>query len=77
MTGLLAAGLAVSVFAGPTLGKVQAPQAGDPGCRGNIIAFFNSNSGQKEHDSRGPGFFVKGGQNVRAALAAARSQCDA
>jgi hypothetical protein len=62
ITGTLAAGLAVSALAGPTLAKVEDERAGDPGCNGRILAVFNGDSGENPDgtpnatNSRGPGF---------------------
>jgi hypothetical protein len=62
ITGLLAAGLAVSALAGPALAKVEDERAGEPGCNGRILAVFNGGSGENPdgspnaNNSRGPGF---------------------
>ena len=51
-----------------------------PGCRGNINATLNHDSGIQEHgrDSKGPGYFIPevfaDGQEFKAALAGVRAE---
>jgi len=47
------------------------------GCNGNIVAFFNHNSGTTANNSKGPGFFLGGDSpgSVPAAIQGARSLC--
>jgi hypothetical protein len=50
-----------------------------PGCRGNINATLNHDSGIHDHgkDSKGPGYYFRDGQDFKAALAGVRAAfCD-
>jgi len=45
---------------------------GAPGCNGNIVATTNHNSGTNADNSRGPGYFFRDGQAVKAAIEGVR-----
>ena len=50
-----------------------------PGCRGNINATINHDSGNEDtnptdKDSKGPGYFFRNGQEFKAALAGVRAE---
>jgi hypothetical protein len=48
---------------------------GAPGCNGNIVATTNHASGTNDTNSKGPGFFFRDGQTVKAAIEGVRTFC--
>jgi hypothetical protein len=62
-------------LAGASAAAADTPNpVGAPGCNGNVVATVNHNSGA-DNTSKGPGYFIKGGQDVKAAIEAVRSIC--
>ena len=72
----LASAVAMLTLGGASVAAADTPNpVGAPGCNGNIVATFNHLSGTNDNNSKGPGFFFRDGQDVKDAIAGARSLC--
>lgn len=82
MLGIIAASaFAVGSIGGPALADVEEADAPGSGCFGRIVAWHNHNSGvnpsgsSNDTNARGPGYFFRDGQFLKAQLAVARREC--
>ena len=73
---LVGAAIATLILAGASVAGAAIPNPdGAPGCKGNIVATTNQNSGTNANNARGPGYFFRNGQVVKEAIGEVRSIC--
>jgi hypothetical protein len=64
--------ISIGLLGGTMAGAALADQPADPGCNGQAVKVRNLGSGTNENNAKGPGYFFRDGQTVKAAIEFAR-----